>query len=243
VVGALVSSNQIANSNIQPGTIPPGTTVTSIVNGSGGFQNGVYLGPLVPTQITLSNPMTQSFSNEGLTFYTNTEKSKVLTINTLNDIAVGQNISGQGILPGTIVTGIDHTPGLNGLAGAVVLSHALTSDAGGVYNFSQNSFFENIYSSQSGAIRSIGEIDGVINSVNSNRTTVGSYVNRLVHAADNATNMSINLTESRSSILDADYALETTNLAKSQIIQQAATAMLAQANQNPQLVVKLLENL
>jgi flagellin len=55
--------------------------------------------------------------------------------------------------------------------------------------------------------------------------------------------MSINLKESRSAILDADYAIETTNLAKSQIIQQAATAMLAQANQQPQLVLKLLEGL
>lgn len=96
---------------------------------------------------------------------------------------------------------------------------------------------------QSGANATIDSIDRILNLVNSNRSVIGSYVNRLVHATDNATNMSINLSESRSAILDTDYALETTNLAKSQIIQQAATAMLAQANQQPQLVLKLLENL
>ena len=64
-----------------------------------------------------------------------------------------------------------------------------------------------------------------------------------MYATDNATNMATNLIKSRSLILDADYALETTRLAKNQIIQQAATAMLVQANQQPQLVLKLLKNL
>lgn len=243
VVGALVSSNQIANSNIQAGTIPAGTTVTSISNGSGGFQNGIFLGPLVPTRITLSNPMAQSFSGEGLTFYTNREGAKVLTVNSLNNISVGQVITGEGVSSGTVITSIDYSPGLNGLAGAVVLSKALTSDATGIYNFSENLIYRNIYSSQSGADSSIAVIDNSINSVNLNRAYIGSYINRLVYATDNATNMATNLIKSRSSILDADYALETTSLAKNQIIQQAATAMLVQANQQPQLVLKLLENL
>ena len=73
--------------------------------------------------------------------------------------------------------------------------------------------------------------------------TIGSYINRLNYAADNATDISSNLSASRSTIMDADYALETTNLAKSQITQQAATAMLAQANQQPQSVLALLKNL
>ena len=68
-------------------------------------------------------------------------------------------------------------------------------------------------------------------------------MNRLAYAADNVANTSSNATQSRSTIIDADYALETTNLAKSQITQQAATAMLAQANQQPQSVLALLKNL
>ena len=243
VVGALVSSVGIGNSNIQAGTIPAGTTVTSIVNGSGGWQDGIFLGPFVPTRITLSNPMTQSFSGEGLSFFTNCEGAKVITVNSMNNISVGQVIAGQGVSSGTTITSIDSSPGLNGLAGAVVLSKALISNAIGAYNFSQNSLFQNISSSQSDASNAIGVIDNTLNTVNSTRSTIGSYINRLNYAADNATNISSNLSASRSTIIDTDYALETTALAKNQIIQQAATAMLAQANQQPQSVLALLKNL
>jgi len=60
-------------------------------------------------------------------------------------------------------------------------------------------------------------------------------------AADNLANVSTNATQSRSTIMDTDYAKATTQLAKTQIIQQAATAMLAQANQQPQAVMQLLK--
>ena len=243
VVGSLVSSNGIANSNIQAGTIPAGTTVTSIVNGSGGWQNGIYLGPFVPIRITLSNPMAQSVSGEGLGFSTNCEGAKVITVNSLNNISVGQVIAGEGVSSGTTITSIDSSPGLNGLAGAVVLSKPLISRAIGAYNFLQNSLFQDISSSQSDASRAIGVIDSTLDSVNSTRSTIGSYINRLNYAGDNATNISTNLSASRSTIMDADYAEESANLAKSQIIQQAATAMLAQANQQPQSVLALLKNL
>ena len=93
------------------------------------------------------------------------------------------------------------------------------------------------------AITALGAIDLAIDGVNGTRATLGSYINRLAYAADNVTNISSNATQSRSSIIDADYAIETTNLAKNQIIQQAATAMLAQANAQPQAVMALLKNL
>lgn len=98
-------------------------------------------------------------------------------------------------------------------------------------------------SNKDNATRSLKILDHTIDFVNSTRATLGSYINRLAYAADNATNISSNATQSRSTIIDADYALETTNLAKNQIIQQAATAMLAQANQQPQAVMALLKNL
>ena len=72
---------------------------------------------------------------------------------------------------------------------------------------------------------------------------MGSYIDRLLHIGDNLGNVSSNAVQSRSTIIDTDYALETTKLAKNQIIQQAATAMLAQANQHPQAVMALLKNL
>ena len=93
------------------------------------------------------------------------------------------------------------------------------------------------------ATTALGAIDVAIDAINGTRATLGSYINRLAYAADNVTNISSNATQSRSTIIDADYAIETTNLAKNQIIQQAATAMLAQANAQPQAVMALLKNL
>ena len=69
---------------------------------------------------------------------------------------------------------------------------------------------------------------------------MGATINRLNYAADNLMNVAQNTTESRSRILDTDYAQTTTELARTQIISQAATAMLAQANQAPQSVLSLL---
>ena len=77
--------------------------------------------------------------------------------------------------------------------------------------------------------------------MNTQRATFGASLNRLEYAADNLANVSQNTSASRSRILDADYASETTELARTQIIQQAATAMLSQANQQAQSVLALLK--
>jgi flagellin len=73
------------------------------------------------------------------------------------------------------------------------------------------------------------------------RATVGASINRLTYAADNLTNISQNVQASRSAIVDTDYATASTQLSRAQIVQQAATAMLAQANQQPQSVLALLK--
>ncbi len=84
-------------------------------------------------------------------------------------------------------------------------------------------------------------LDAAIQVVNKSRASMGATINRLTYAADNLTNISTNTQESKSRILDADYASTTTELARTQIISQAATAMLAQANQQPQSVLSLLK--
>jgi flagellin len=76
--------------------------------------------------------------------------------------------------------------------------------------------------------------------VNATRATMGAVMNRLDHVINNLSNVSMNLSESRSHIEDADYAKASTELAKTQIMQQAATAVLAQANTSQQTVLKLL---
>lgn len=92
-----------------------------------------------------------------------------------------------------------------------------------------------------GSQTALSTLDKAINTITDARAAMGAYQNRLTASIANLEVSSMNLQASRSRILDTDYAKETTNLAKSQIIQQAATAMLAQANQSAQSVLSLLK--
>ena len=91
------------------------------------------------------------------------------------------------------------------------------------------------------AAASIVEIDVVIGDVSSQRASFGAVTNRLTHAVDSLANTKTNSEAARSQILDTDYAAATSELARTQIIQQASTAMLAQANAMPQTVLALLQ--
>jgi flagellin len=87
----------------------------------------------------------------------------------------------------------------------------------------------------------LGLIDDAIDAVTDERASYGAYISRLEHTVDNLMNVAANTDASRGRIEDADYATETTNLARTQIIAQAGTAMLAQANQIKQTVLALLK--
>ena len=91
------------------------------------------------------------------------------------------------------------------------------------------------------AQQAITEIDAAINGAAAERSKYGAYMSRLQYAADNLSNVATNTAASRSQIADTDYATETTELARAQIISQASTAMLAQANQVKQTVLALLQ--
>ena len=95
--------------------------------------------------------------------------------------------------------------------------------------------------SKANALTALDDIDTALNDLNSARANMGGYINRLSFTVDNLTNISTHLSESRSRIEDADYASASSELAKHQVIQQAATAMLAQANQSSQSVLTLLK--
>jgi len=84
-------------------------------------------------------------------------------------------------------------------------------------------------------------VDDAIKEINTQRSELGAVHNRLNHTVNNLTNMSTNLSSAQGRIQDADFALETTELAKNQILQQASTAMLAQANASKQNVLGLLQ--
>ena len=93
---------------------------------------------------------------------------------------------------------------------------------------------------QQGASDALRALDAAINQVSAAQALSGALNNRLDVIVNNLSEGLQNMSASRSRILDTDYATETTELAKQQIIQQAATAMLAQANQQPQGVLALL---
>ena len=90
------------------------------------------------------------------------------------------------------------------------------------------------------AASALPDLDTALTVINTARATLGASINRLTHAVDNLSNVAANATESRSKIADTDYAQATSDLARQQIIQQAGTAMLAQANQMPSMVLALL---
>ncbi len=121
-------------------------------------------------------------------------------------------------------------------------------------NFTKLGFEENSYgtdkgglkikdidvTTQEGATAALDSIDEALGSVSLDRANLGAVQNRLEATVNNLSSNSTNLVTSRSRILDADFSVETTNLAKAQVLGQAAQAMLAQANQSQQQVMSLL---
>jgi len=95
--------------------------------------------------------------------------------------------------------------------------------------------------SAAGAIATLSKLDVALDKLALNRSKVGAAMNQMTYAADNMSNIATNLAASRSTITDTDYASASTALSRAQIVQQASTAMLAQANQQPASVLALLK--
>jgi flagellin len=85
------------------------------------------------------------------------------------------------------------------------------------------------------------QIDTFIKALVTQRSLLGAYQNQIEYSVGNVNELASNLSAARSNVQDADYALETSSLTKGQILQQAATAMLAQANQMPNVILSLLK--
>ena len=126
---------------------------------------------------------------------------------------------------------------------------------GAASNFTALGFEENSYGASAGGLRisdvdissvdgataALGAIDEALNSINLDRANIGAVQNRLEAAVNNLSSNSTNLQASRSRIQDTDFAVESTNLAKNQVLSQAAQAMLARANQSAAQVTQLLQ--
>ena len=148
----------------------------------------------------------------------------------------------------TTLTNTNHTSVKSGIVTLSSTKGAITTASGNTTIFSsatQTGTFANVQGisigTQSGASAALSVIDSALTQVNNSRANLGGLINRFEASISSQSNSIMNLSESRSRILDADYAKETSLLAKSMIIQQAATAMLGQANQNPRLVLHLLK--
>jgi flagellin len=139
-----------------------------------------------------------------------------------------------------------HPSGTDGTDHAVAAAVSVTGTEGvgaygqGVLFFGSTPTRINV-TSAANASQAIAEIDRAIDGAAAERAKYGSYMSRLQHASDNLQNVATNTAASKSQISDADYAAETTELARTQIISQASTAMLAQANQVKQTVLSLLQ--
>jgi flagellin len=145
---------------------------------------------------------------------------------------------------GDTFDGITLAAGTTEARGASTTNDVITVDFGNLSTALGSTGSANVTGSdvdtQSNATSAIGTLDAGIVAINTQRATFGAASNRLEHAVDNMTNIQNNAEASRSRIEDTDYAETTSELAKAQIIAQAGTAMLAQANQSPQSVLSLL---
>jgi flagellin len=165
----------------------------------------------------------------------------------INRIGANTQWNDRNLLDGT--GGIEGTAGtykfqVGSITGATSTISVLVPNAkstGGTGTAIYSAMNTDDISAVGGAATAITNIDAALAAANSARSKIGAGINQLTYAADNLSNIAMNTAASRSRIEDTDYAQASTELARTQIIQQAATAMLAQANQSPQSVLALLK--
>ena len=179
-----------------------------------------------------------SFADETGVFATRTSNSSgaiVITLNSVNNRPISVNVGNDTI---TTAYGGYASHGLVDIN----VGDAFYDDTTPSYGVGGgNSVLSLNVLSAASATAALTSIDNAIEQVSQSRAQMGAYQNRLISTVNNLTNVVTNTEQSQSRIKDTDYSKETTELARSQIISQAATAMLAQANQSPQMVLSLLQ--
>ncbi len=162
---------------------------------------------------------------------TNLQAEVTELIAQIGDVATRTQFNGVALLDGTNATIDVQTGSDSGETVAVTLTDVTAATLGvdGVD-----------ISTQAGADTALGDLDTAIDAISTAQATLGAAQNRLQTTVSNLTDRVVNITESRSRIEDADFSAETTSLAKAQILSQASTAMLAQANQSQQGVLSLI---
>ena len=173
----------------------------------------------------------------------NVEANASATFTATFAVDAGDGVSGFIITEKSAFQGSNDTYTAGGSTAAATSSNTTTGvagAAGGVLGADLSTYKDSatVTVDDSGVIAAL---DTAIVNVAAERANFGSVINRLEHTIDNLNSSVLNTKSARSSIVDADYAAETTELARTQIISQAATAMLSQANQQQQSVLALLK--
>jgi flagellin len=240
------------------GTWAEDFSTAAVTNSNQVVAEGQTVGPI--TDLTFGTPTTAAAYGTALESLINAKtaqtgvsanaSSGVLTLTVAADDGRGIELSGDlantGLTARASSVAAKITLSTNGDKGIVLGGNAGAESTGQSDN---RGFNASVLSSSGGVDLStaagsqaaLSVLDDAINTITDSRASMGAYQNRLTASVANLEVTSMNLQASRSRILDTDYAKETTNLAKSQIIQQAATAMLAQANQSAQSVLALLK--
>jgi len=233
----LTIGNYQAGSSTQGGTVAINTTTAASGPGATGAAQVSTL--TIAGTITVGDVFTATVG----------DKSFVHTVTSLG----ANNAASLDAVATALRTGLGTVTGINatvqGSAGTPTLTFTASSTAYGSNAFSISAGTSGLLSgigasnisSQAAADSAIGALDTAVATVNAGRSEMGATMNRLAYAADNMANISTNAAAARARVLDADYAKETTELARTQIISQAGTAMLAQANQSKQSVLALLK--
>ena len=170
-------------------------------------------------------------SNGGISMgsgFTVANSGLVAATNNVIGTATTSTISLSNTSGGTITV----SGGVPATAGLTAGLQATTSSTSTLNNVSLNT--------AAGAQAALAVIDGALNQVNTSAASLGAYQNRFAQTVSSLNSQNVNNTASRSRIVDADFASETANLSRAQVLQQAGTAMLAQANQSAQGVLSLL---
>ena len=193
-------------------------------------------------------------STTGLTAHIDAESGNVrVASNSGSNIVVGQVAGGASFDVDSVVDGVADGTGVDGTAAAgatAVGSISLTSTSaftvtGGAEAFSVGASTLDLVSdiditSADGAQNAISAIDGAIAMIDSQRADLGAVQNRMSFTINNLNNISTNVSDARSRVQDVDFAKETATMTKQQILSQTSSAMLAQANQLPQVALSLL---
>ncbi len=211
VTAAALNKGDLVINGVEIDAIAIGVAAATVVGSTAAFEQAV----------NTVNAINAKSSETGVIAYASGTNSDQISLKSVDgseiSIKAGENLTG-GAATLTTRTGL--------------LERNATEGAGSVASID--------ISSEAGAQKAIGIIDKALEQVNATRADLGATNNRLDFTVSNLSNISEKTSASRSRIMDADFAAETANLSRSQVLQQAASAMLAQSNARPQQVLSLL---